>query len=294
MDQDALNARAAELLADPQALDEFMQFMKNEIANPPKVVELFKIPEGLSPAWQEFFDKVAAYYERQCAANRHALISLEKRSWIMEDEKLCEFEMLMSATDMKEKGNEEFKKGDSITNIARAEMLYSSSISTFPTPDAMNNMAASLTRCRATRFDIAESFATKALDMDLFSIPLSSANAHFARSVARTHLAKFDGAKADALAVLQSDPSETSVEGLLGRIQALSDTVKTIEQVEQYLSEQPQPPAEISFDQAFDRVQDLQMSYIRIPPVFLEKMKPRSIQYHIDALQYQIAIHLYD
>jgi hypothetical protein len=165
MDQDALNARAAELLADPQALDEFMQFMKNEIANPPKVVELFKIPEGLSPAWQEFFDKVAAYYERQCAANRNALISLEKRSWIMEDEKLSEFEMLMSATDMKEKaskfvellrtfgltpncvvivnlkGNEEFKKGDDI-NIARAEMLYSSSISTFPTPDAMNNMAA--------------------------------------------------------------------------------------------------------------------------------------------------------
>lgn len=162
MDQDALNAQAAEVLANPQALEEFVQFMKNEIANPPKVVELFKIPEGLSPAWQEFFDKVLAYYERRCAANRHALISLEKRSWVMEDEKLSEFEMLMSATDMKEKasefgwnfwersgwqpivwglylkGNEEFKKGD----IARAEMLYSSSISTFPTPDAMNNMAA--------------------------------------------------------------------------------------------------------------------------------------------------------
>lgn len=106
MDQDALNAQAAEVLANPQALEEFVQFMKNEIANPPKVVELFKIPEGLSPAWQEFFDKVLAYYERRCAANRHALISLEKRSWVMEDEKLSEFEMLMSATDMKEKASE--------------------------------------------------------------------------------------------------------------------------------------------------------------------------------------------
>lgn len=77
----------------------------------------------------------------------------------------------------------------------------------------------------------------------------------------------------DAIAVRQFDPSDTSVEELLGRIQALSDTVKTIEQVEQYHNQQPQPPAEISFDQAFDRVQDLQMSYIRIPPVFLEKMK---------------------
>ena len=35
-------------------------------------------------------------------------------------------------------GNEEFANGD----IARAQILYSSAISMFPTPDAMNNMAA--------------------------------------------------------------------------------------------------------------------------------------------------------
>jgi hypothetical protein len=36
------------------------------------------------------------------------------------------------------KGNAEWKKGET----ARAEMLYFSSLSTFPTPDALNNIAA--------------------------------------------------------------------------------------------------------------------------------------------------------
>jgi len=267
MDQNALNARASELLGNPQALREFIQFMKNEAANRPKIANLFKIPEGLSPAWQAFFDKVSAYYERLCAADRQDLISLEKRSWIIEDEKLSEFEMLMSATDMKERGDEEFKKGD----IVRAQMLYSSSISTFPTPDTMLNMAACC--LKLNKFDVAEIFVTKSLDLDLFSNPLSISKAHFRRSVARIHLAKFDGAKEDAIAAQRFDPSDTSVEGLLGRIQSLIDTIKTTEQVEHYLSEQPQPEPDISFEEVYERIQDLQISYTRIPPIFLEKMK---------------------
>jgi hypothetical protein len=100
MDQDipnqaTLNARRAA----------FVRFWKNEIANPPKVVELFKTPDGLSPAWQVFFDKVTAYHERQCAGKYHILMQLEKRSWIMESETLCEFEMLASAQNMKNRAS---------------------------------------------------------------------------------------------------------------------------------------------------------------------------------------------
>ena len=88
---------------NPEAMKAFLDFVKNEIHNPPKVSELFKVPEGLSPDWQNIFDKVTAYYERECAADRHALISLEKRSWIMEDEGLSEIEMVMSSVKAKEK-----------------------------------------------------------------------------------------------------------------------------------------------------------------------------------------------
>jgi hypothetical protein len=71
-------------------------------ANPPKVVELFKTPEGLSPAWQAFFDKVSSYYERQYAAHKDALSTmLATRSWTMEKAELCEFEMLASAQKIK-------------------------------------------------------------------------------------------------------------------------------------------------------------------------------------------------
>ena len=93
----------AVLPGNEHALREFTEFFRQEAMNPPKVNELFKIPEGLSPEWQRIFDAVASYYERQSAITRLNLISLEKRSWIMEDESLSEFEMLSTATRMKEK-----------------------------------------------------------------------------------------------------------------------------------------------------------------------------------------------
>lgn len=96
-------AQAGPSNMDPEALNRFVDFMRNEVENPPKTADLFKIPADLPQGWQIFFDKVAAHYARQCAGNRNALISLEKRSWILEDEKLTEFEMFMSAFGMKEK-----------------------------------------------------------------------------------------------------------------------------------------------------------------------------------------------
>lgn len=95
--------KPAVLPENEHAMQEFTEFLRQEAINPPKVSELFKIPEGLSPEWQRVFDGVAAYYERQSALSRLNLISLEKRSWIMEDENLSEFEMLSTATRMKQK-----------------------------------------------------------------------------------------------------------------------------------------------------------------------------------------------
>ena len=96
-------AQAGPSNMNPEALNRFVDFMRNEVENPPKTADLFKVPTDLPQGWQIFFDKVAAHYARQCAGNRNALISLEKRSWILEDEKLTEFEMFMSAYGMKEK-----------------------------------------------------------------------------------------------------------------------------------------------------------------------------------------------
>ncbi len=85
-------------------MDAFLAFMKNEIENPPKASELFIIPSDkpLPPAWSTFFDKIMKHMESQCQ-DRHQMQRLEKRKWLMEDGKLSEFEMMMSASNMKTK-----------------------------------------------------------------------------------------------------------------------------------------------------------------------------------------------
>jgi hypothetical protein len=71
-DHAALNAQAASVHSWTNAL-------------PLQVMKLFKIPDGLSPAWQTFFDRVAAYHKRQSATTKHALIVLENRSRVMRE-----------------------------------------------------------------------------------------------------------------------------------------------------------------------------------------------------------------
>ncbi|KAF8185405.1 hypothetical protein BJ912DRAFT_927435 [Pholiota molesta] len=255
--QAALSAQAA-----------FVQAWTNAI--PLQVMKLFKIPDGLSPAWQAFFDSHRIPHE----AERHH----ETRPHRAREQE------------------SEWKKGET----ARAEMLYFSSLSTFPTPDALNNIAACALKLNQQvsvshyvappRFALAESFATDALDLDLSSHPLGSAKAHFRRAEARIHLAKFDAAKEDALAARQSSLPTGAVDGLLGRIHALRDTVKTSAQMERYLNAQPRPHAKSYFDATLDSVLglDLQVYYIRIPPALLERVKteidPVSYLHHMDAV----------
>jgi hypothetical protein len=80
------------------------------------------------------------------------------------------------------------------------------------------------------------------------------------------------------------------VEGLLRRIHALRDTVKTRAQMERYLNAQPRPHAKHYFDETLDSVLglDLQVYYIRIPPALLERVKteidPVSYLHHMDAV----------
>ncbi|KAF9473906.1 TPR-like protein [Pholiota conissans] len=185
----------------------------------------------------------------------------------MEDEKLSEMEMLLTATDLKEKGNAEFKEGD----ITRAQIFYSSSISTFPTPDAMNNLAACA--LRQNRFDVAESFATKALDIDLFNKPQSIAKAHYRRALARLHLAKFKEAHEDVVLAKQLNPSDASISELSERIESVSATVKSQDDIANFLKEQPQADVKMSFTEAFNKIEELDIAYIRIPEPALSSMK---------------------
>lgn len=84
-------------------LEEFADFVKNEIQNPTKGSDLFKIPEGLTPDWQTFFEKVAAYHERRGAEDRSSLLMLGSRARLMKDHSISEFEMLIRAKDMKKR-----------------------------------------------------------------------------------------------------------------------------------------------------------------------------------------------
>jgi hypothetical protein len=88
----------------------------------------------------------------------------------------------------------------------------------------------------------------------------------------------------------QFNLSNDTVEGLLGRIKALSDTIKTTEQTQQYLKKQPQPRAKSYFDEILNSVlsPNRKVHYIRIPPALLERMKteldPASYLHHIDSV----------
>ena len=85
-----------------QQLQAFLTMMQNEAANPPKVDELIKIPDDIPPGWQVFFEKIVAYHRRICGSQHGPdLISLEKRSWIMEDKGLSELEMMLTALELK-------------------------------------------------------------------------------------------------------------------------------------------------------------------------------------------------
>ncbi|KJA16190.1 hypothetical protein HYPSUDRAFT_148111 [Hypholoma sublateritium FD-334 SS-4] len=260
--------KPAVLPESEHAMEEFAEFLRQEAINPPKVNELFKIPEGLSLAWQGVFDGVAGYYERQSTNNRLNLISLEKRSWIMEDENLSEFEMLSTATRMKEKGNEEFRKG----NLVQAQVLYVSAVATFPTPDVMNNLAACC--LRLNQYDKAEKFATEALDMHLFTNSLSAAKAYFRRSTARLHLADFSGALEDVKAAQELNPGEQSIKDLLQNAMSLNEAVKTPTDVADYLRKHLNDTTyTMTFAEGLSHIAKSGMGYIRLPLAVQEDMK---------------------
>lgn len=253
----------------PEALSRFMDFMRNEVENPPKTTDLFKVPADLPKGWQIFFDKVAAHYARQCE-DRHALIYLEKRSWILEDEKLTEFEMFMSAIGMKEEGNAAFREGD----VARALLFYMSANSTFPTPDVMNNVAACA--LRENRFQMAEDFASKALDMDLFTNVKNKAKAYFRRAQARMHLGNFEEALQDINIAADLHP-DVSISSTRGEIETLIETVKSPSQRKTYLDGQKSPPGMLSFTEGMQGIQDLGMQYVRVPDfVDFKQVQPPS------------------
>jgi hypothetical protein len=77
------------------------------------------------------------FIEKICAENPHQRISWEKRGWQIDDNGHTEFEMMVFAGQMKDRGNIQYKKG----GFGKAIGYYTSSIQTFPLPDAMFNIA---------------------------------------------------------------------------------------------------------------------------------------------------------
>ncbi|KAK0236131.1 hypothetical protein EDD85DRAFT_1024487 [Armillaria nabsnona] len=82
------------------------------IDNPPAPRDYLRIPPNLTPEWGIFFEKLAVFCENSCGSvngipnNTHERVAWEKRQWIMDDENLDEFDMWLTATNTKEKGNE--------------------------------------------------------------------------------------------------------------------------------------------------------------------------------------------
>ncbi|KAF9473905.1 hypothetical protein BDN70DRAFT_348937 [Pholiota conissans] len=207
----------------------------NEPVNSFTVAELFKIPDGLSPAWQQFFSKVAKFHEKQCATNPFERKLLVNRSQFMEATGRTEIEMVMHAIILKENGNLEFKKGD----VAKAALRYHFAVITFATPDVLNNLAAC--HLKLHKYDKAEDLATRALEMDMFTNPASIAKAYYRRASARLHMAKFKEAKEDAIAAIRLHTAlNSSTEELLVQIQSIHERVSSPDEIQSYLNEQPQ------------------------------------------------------
>lgn len=98
-----------DFMSNPQIranLDRLVELAKQEAENPPKATDLFHIPDNLPSEWQLFFNRVMAFMARRCAnepQDRYGRIQVEKRSWLVEDNSLTEFDMLQTAMRLKEK-----------------------------------------------------------------------------------------------------------------------------------------------------------------------------------------------
>ncbi|KAF9533966.1 hypothetical protein CPB83DRAFT_831770 [Crepidotus variabilis] len=222
---------------DPAGVTRCQQVVQAENSHPLDVSELFKIPEDVSPAWQAFFDKVAAYLSKQCAKSKDAIVQLKKRSSIMKEENLSEFEMLMCSADFTQSANMAFKAG----NYFEALALYTEAVHAFPTPDAMNNAAACALKLK--KFRSADNWATESLEIDLLC-PTKAAKAYHRRATARHYRGKFAAALEDIIdanRALALNPGDPSVESLIVKIQETVETVKTSKDLAKYRAKQPKP-----------------------------------------------------
>ncbi|KAF9467604.1 hypothetical protein BDZ94DRAFT_969036 [Collybia nuda] len=224
-----------------------LEFLKEDMKNPTPATNYFSIPPNLPSNWQNFFDRVLQHCLDVCASpNPYApeRIKWEKRQWMMEDNKLDEFDMLLNATNMKEKGNEVFRNGD----VAKAIMTYSSSILLFPCPDTMNNLAACA--LKQHRYELAEQSTTRALHMDLITNPINKAKALYRRSQARRSLGKFNEALDDIEAASALHPTDITIRSNMKEIKALSQSITSPDSLKAYVASQPKSPPAIPFMEA--------------------------------------------
>ncbi|PBL03370.1 hypothetical protein ARMGADRAFT_13407 [Armillaria gallica] len=239
---------------NPANMEAFLNFFKSDmIDNPPAPRDYLRIPPNLTPEWEIFFEKLAVFCENSCGSvngipnNTHERVAWEKRQWIMEDENLNEFDMWLTATNTKEKGNEALRNGES----EKAFGLYMLSVRTFPCPDAMNNLAACA--LKENKFSVVEQHTTNALTIGYLTNPVKRAKALYRRAKAHFHLGKFKEGLKDINLALELQPGETAILALKDELTQLSDTVASAASLKRYLDQQPQPPAKISWSQTLNK-----------------------------------------
>jgi len=258
--------------ADHPKLKQLMAFARDQAANPDPLIDYFHTPDNLPPVWQAFFARILEYGEKACAANPRERIAWEKRGWIVEDAGLSEFDMLVSAIDLKEKGNIEFRNA----RLIRAFELYSASIRAMPLPDAMLNLAQ--VALKIHRYPLAEELCTKAFDTSLMTGTKNKTKAYLRRARARRYQGKVSGAVEDihvAAALTQDDPDVQADVVECERVATLSEA-----KLKAYLSGLPKPPAAMTWNQESGlgktvNGKNVDLDYIKVPAsVDIRKTSP--------------------
>lgn len=82
-----------------------LDMIREDIKNPAPATDFFRIPSNLPSDWQFFFERILRYCSDVCSGPNpysHERMQWEKRQWMMKDNELDEFDMLLSAARAKE------------------------------------------------------------------------------------------------------------------------------------------------------------------------------------------------
>ncbi|KAF9473904.1 hypothetical protein BDN70DRAFT_937065 [Pholiota conissans] len=239
---------------------------------PPKVSTFFKIPDGIGPRWQDFFQRVTLFFEIDSNSDPDALPALEARKNLMDAQNLSELEMYMNASHFKKQGDAEVDE-----DIFKAKIWFTRSVMTFPLPHACAAMM--FYAYKSNEFALAEKYGTKALRMDLLTDSWSIGQVYYMRAHARYRMGQMQRAKEDIILSKHYDPLNADADALLGEIDKLRDVLRHPELVKAWVREQPQFEPELSVGEEFRKLEEISFIYARFTPEQLERVKTDDEKY---------------